>query len=97
MAKATYLNDLLKAYRAEQSVRWVRTNSPYKNMSKSRWLDVMNAYNRKVLRKQRRSVGKSNKYGVRLTASSMALSIREMNMLAAVRRTLRADRGKNNG
>lgn len=50
MAKATYLKDLLKAYRAEQSARWVRTNSPYKNMSKARWLEVMNAYNRKVLK-----------------------------------------------
>ena len=92
MAKATYLKDLLKAYRTEQSVRWVRTNSPYKNISKARWLEVMNTYNRKVLRKQRHSVGKSNKFGVRLTASSMALALREMNMLAAVRRSVRASR-----
>lgn len=92
MAKATYLKDLIKAYTAEQSARWVRTNSPYKNMNKARWIGIMNAYNRKVLRKQRRSVGKSNKFGVRLTASSMALALREMNMLAAVRRSIRASR-----
>ncbi|MGO1237035.1 MAG: hypothetical protein ACTMHW_01445, partial [Hafnia alvei] len=58
----------------------------------ARWHEVKNAYNRKVLKKQRRSVGKSNKYGVRLTSSSMALALREMNMLAAVRRSVRASR-----
>lgn len=57
MAKATYLKDLLKAYTAEQSVRWVRTNSPYKNMSKARWLEVMNTYNRKVLKNSAAQLG----------------------------------------
>lgn len=92
MAKATYLNDLIKAYRTEQNIRWVRANAPYKNMSKSRWVEVMNARNRKVLREQRRAVGKSNKYRHRLTASSMAFGIYEANNLAALLRVVRARR-----
>lgn len=92
MAKATYLDELLRAYELEWIYRLDKTGSIYKNKNPNKWIAVAAAHKRKAIRRRRRSVGKSNKYGVRLTASSMALALREMNMLAAVRRSIRASR-----
>ncbi|MGB3254382.1 hypothetical protein [Buttiauxella gaviniae] len=90
MSKATYVDDLVKAYEAERLANQSRTRSPYKNMHKDRWTEVCNAYNRKTIGRAKRSVGKSNKRGCRLTARGLARSIVECNSWAAICRANRA-------
>ena len=90
MRKVSYLNDLSDAYRLEKNLLQGRCYSSYKNKPHDRWIEVMNAYNRKVIRKNRRSVGKSNKVGGRLTARVMCECLMEINMLAMVCRNNRA-------
>ncbi|OCJ30613.1 hypothetical protein [Serratia sp. 14-2641] len=83
MSKATYLNDLTRAYERERNVKWQAANSPYKHMPKKRWQEVVEAYNRKQIRKCRRSVGKSNKLGVRRTALGMVRWLNHLESIAA--------------
>lgn len=84
MAKATNLKDLIKAYEAERITFLMKTFSTYKNKSPSRWKEVAESHNRKVVRRCRRSVGNSNKLRVRKTALDLARALREINMLAQV-------------
>ncbi len=84
MAKATYLKDLIKAYETERIAFRMKTFSTYKNKSPSRWKEVAESHNRKVVRRCRRSVGNSNKLRVRKTALGLARALREINMLAQV-------------
>lgn len=77
MSKATYVDDLVKAYEAERLAIQKRCQSPYKNMHKDRWIEVCAARNRNVISKGRRSIGKSNKRGFRMTALGLALGIQE--------------------
>lgn len=90
MSKVTFLDDLHKAYVAELTVRRERTHAPYKNMHKDRWIEVCNTHNRKMIRSNRRSVGKSNKLGVRRTAKGMCGFLMEINMWATICRNNRA-------
>ncbi|OKP30174.1 hypothetical protein [Serratia fonticola] len=90
MSKVTFLDDLNKAYMAELTVRRKRACAPYKNMHKDRWTEVCNTHNRKMIRSNRRSVGKSNKLGVRRTAKGMCGFLMEINMWAMICRNNRA-------
>ena len=90
MSKATYVDDLVKAYEAERHANQKRCQAPYKNMHKDRWVEVCSAYNRKTIARSKRSVGKSNKRGCRLTARGLACSIDECNSWAAICRSNRA-------
>ncbi|EKP8507637.1 TPA: hypothetical protein ACHTSK_004650 [Escherichia coli] len=65
MSKTKYLHDLHRAYKNENQAKKDRCRSNYKNMPEQRWREVMAAHNRRVQRQRRRSVGKSNKFGVR--------------------------------
>ena len=60
MSKATYLNELNEAHRIERASRHRDARSPIKQ-GNDRWIEVCNAHNRRVIRKAKRSVGKSNK------------------------------------
>lgn len=95
MSKVTYLDALEKAHRIEQASRQLKAWAPYKNMSKDRWIEVCNAHNRKAQRKARRSVGKSNKVGIRRTAKGMCGFLNELNMLAQICRRNRQWLAKN--
>lgn len=90
MSKVTYISDLHDAYIAELAVRRERTQAPYKNMHKDRWIEVCNAHNRNKIRSGRRSVGKSNKLGIRRTAKGMCGFLMEINMWAMICRTNRS-------
>lgn len=90
MSKATYVDDLVKAYEAERLANQNRTRSPYKNMHKDRWIEVCSARNRKVIGTARRGIGKSNKRGFRLTALGLARGIQECNAWAKICRDNRA-------
>lgn len=81
MSKGTYLKELCEAHKIESNAKYRKTQSVYKNMDKSRWVEVCEAYNRKVIRKQRHKVGKSNKYGCRKTPLGM---IRYLNYIGAL-------------
>jgi hypothetical protein len=84
MSKATYLDELNDAHRIERESRHRKARSPYKNKSNDRWLEVCNAHNRRVIRKAKRSVGRSNKNGVRRTAMGMRAFLNELNMLSQI-------------
>lgn len=90
MSKATYVNDLVKAYETERLANQKRTHAPYGNMHKDRWIEVCSARNRKTIARANRSVGKSNKRRCRLTARGLARSIQECNVLAKICRDNRA-------
>lgn len=90
MAKATYLNDLLKAYEAERTAFRMKTFSTYKNKSQDRWGEITIAHNRKLIRRCRRSVGKSNKLGVRRTVLGRAKALHDINVMSHVCRGNRA-------
>lgn len=89
MSKSTYLDELNEAYRIEYESRWRNCNAPYKNMTKSRWLEVSGAHNRRVMRQARRSVGKANRLGVRRTARGMRAYLNEIHMLSSICRNNR--------
>ncbi|MFP7605593.1 MULTISPECIES: hypothetical protein [Serratia] len=95
MSKATYLDALEKAHRIEQASRQLKAWAPYKNRGKDRWIEVCNAHNRKAQRKARRSVGKSNKVGIRRTAKGMCGFLNELNMLSQICRSNRQWLAKN--
>ncbi len=86
MAKFTYLADLNAASFSELQVRQRRCQSVYKNLPTERWLVVCEAHNRRVIRKARRSVGKSNKLRCRRTPKGICAFLNELNMWAQIRR-----------
>ncbi|EJF8031377.1 hypothetical protein M9M37_001840 [Escherichia coli] len=81
MSKTTYLHDLHQAYKNENNVKRDRCRSNYKNMPEQRWREVMAAHNRRVQRKRRRSVGKSNKFGVRRLVFGLVSALMEFALL----------------
>ncbi|MDZ7320708.1 hypothetical protein N4G41_03575 [Kosakonia sacchari] len=85
MAKSSNVHDLLIAYRKQ--ARKVPTKGVY--ASKQRQQEVQAAHTRKVMRQRKRSVGKSNKLGCRLTAEIRVSLICEMNFWALVCRSNR--------
>ncbi|QAX77654.1 hypothetical protein D5F51_03270 [Yersinia hibernica] len=84
MGKVSYLKDLTEAYMAERVSKWEKCNSPYKNKPLNRWVVVMNAHNRKVIRKHRRSTGKSNRLRSRRTALGMVRSLNYLNAMSEI-------------
>lgn len=80
MSKQTYIEDLNHSYLKERQARCLRTFSPYKDRDNVRWLEVCNAYNRNQTRKALRSVGKSNKLGIRKTGEGMCGFLLELKM-----------------
>lgn len=90
MAKSTDVHDLLSAY--QKQARKIPAKGVY--ASRRRQIEVQAAHTRKVLRKRRRSVGKSNKFGFRLTAEMRLAMICEMNFIASFCRTNRQNRVK---
>ena len=84
MSKVTYLDGLNKAHNDERDSRHRNARAPYKNRGNDRWLEVCNAHNRRVIRKAKRSVGKSNKNGVRRTAMGLRGFLNELNMWSQV-------------
>ncbi|EEE0105042.1 hypothetical protein KGK69_000372 [Salmonella enterica] len=85
MAKSTDINDLLTAY--QKQARKIPAKGVY--ASKQRQIEVQAAHARKVMRQRRRSVGKSNKLGCRITAEMRVALICEMNFWALVCRSNR--------
>lgn len=85
MAKFTDVHDLLTAY--QKQARKVPAKGVY--ASKKRRDEVQAAHARKVIRKRKRSVGKSNKLGGRRRAEVLAALICEMNFWALVCRSNR--------
>jgi len=85
MAKFTDVHDLLTAY--QKQARKIPPKGVY--ASKKRQQEVQAAHTRKVLRKRRRSVGKSNKLGCRLTAEMRVALICDMNFWPLVCRSNR--------
>ncbi|CNJ04125.1 Uncharacterised protein [Yersinia aldovae] len=89
MGKVSYLNELTDAYMSEGANQREKCSSQYKNLPPVRWLEVMKAHNRKAMRKERRSAGKSNRLGARRTAIGM---VRYLNYLNAMSVTCRRNR-----
>lgn len=85
MAKSSDVHDLLTSY--QKQVRKIPAKGVY--ASRRRQIEVQAAHARKVLRKRRRSVGKSNKFGFRLTAEMRVAMICEMNFIASFCRSNR--------
>lgn len=85
MAKSTDVHDLLTAY--QKQARKIPAKGVY--ASKQRQQEVQAAHTRKVMRQRRRSVGKSNKLGCRLTAEMRVAVICDMNFWALVCRSNR--------
>ena len=79
MAKSTDVHDLLTAYQKQ-----ARNYS-----SRQRQIEVQAAHTRKLMRKRRRAVGKSNKFGCRFTAEMRVALICDMNFWALVCRSNR--------
>lgn len=87
MAKSTDVHDLLTAY--QKQARKIPPKGVY--ASRHRQVEVNAAHVRKLMRKRRRSVGKSNKLGYRLTAEMRVALICDMNFWALVCRSNRAN------
>ncbi|MDU6923636.1 hypothetical protein [Franconibacter helveticus] len=85
MAKFTDVHDLLSAY--QKQARKIPPKGVY--ASRHRQIEVNAAHVRKLMRKRRRSVGKSNKLGYRLTAEMRVALICDMNFWALVCRSNR--------
>lgn len=85
MAKSSDVHDLLIAY--QKQARKVPAKGVY--ASKQRQREVQSAHTRKIMRKRRRSVGKSNKLGCRFTAEMRVAMICDMNFWAMVCRSNR--------
>ncbi|EMH4161633.1 hypothetical protein RJ498_000848 [Pluralibacter gergoviae] len=83
MAKSTDVHDLLTAY--QKQARKIPAKGVY--ASRHRQVEVNAAHVRKLMRKRRRSVGKSNKLGGRFTAEMRVGLICDMNFWALVCRT----------
>lgn len=85
MAKSSDVHDLLTAY--QKQARRIPAKGVY--ASKKRRIEVQAAHERKVMRRRRRSVGRSNKIGYRLTAEMRVAMICDMNFWALVCRSNR--------
>lgn len=85
MAKSSDVHDLLSAY--QKQVRKIPAKGVY--ASRHRQVEVQAAHVRKIMRKSRRSVGKSNKLGCRFTAEMRVALICDMNFWALVCRSNR--------
>ncbi len=85
MTKSTDVHDLLIAY--QKQVRKIPAKGVY--ASRQRQIEVQAAHTRKIMRKRRRSVGKSNKLGCRFTAEMRVALICDMNFWALVCRSNR--------
>ncbi|EMG3895333.1 TPA: hypothetical protein ACN7P9_002961 [Klebsiella pneumoniae] len=85
MSKSTDVHDLLTAY--QKHAQKIPAKGVY--ASKQRRDEVQAAHSRKVFRQRRRSVGKSNKFGFRLTAELRVAMICDMNFWALVCRSNR--------
>lgn len=85
MAKSSDVHDLLIAY--QKQARKVPAKGVY--ASKQRRAEVNAAHARKLMRKRRRSVGKSNKLGFRITTEMQVALICDMNFWAMVCRSNR--------
>jgi hypothetical protein len=85
MAKSSDVHDLLTAY--QQQARKIPAKGVY--ASRHRQQEVQAAHTRKVLRQRKRSAGKSNKLGYRLTAEMRVALICDMNFWALVCRSNR--------
>ncbi|HFI7433950.1 TPA: hypothetical protein ACGR33_003508 [Escherichia coli] len=90
MAKSSNVHDLLAAYRKQ--ARKIPAKGVY--ASKQRQAEVNAAHARKVMRQRRRSVGKSNKLGFRVTAEMQVALICDMNFWALVCRSNRKNATK---
>ncbi|WP_223565507.1 hypothetical protein [Pantoea sp. OVA07A] len=86
MAKSSDVHDLLSAY--QKQARKIPAKGVY--ATRQRQEAVNAAHARKVRRKRRRSVGKSNKLGCRFTAEMRVALICDMNFWALVCRSNRA-------
>ncbi|PEI02674.1 hypothetical protein CRM79_05265 [Pantoea agglomerans] len=86
MAKSSDVHDLLSAY--QKQARKIPAKGVY--ATRQRQEEVNTAHARKVRRKRRRSVGKSNKLGCRFTAEMRVALICDMNFWALVCRSNRA-------
>lgn len=80
MTKSTDVHDLLTAY--QKQARKIPAKGVY--ASRQRQAEVQAAHTRKIMRKRRRSVGKSNKLGCRFTAEMRVALICDMNFWALV-------------
>ncbi|WP_097495883.1 hypothetical protein [Escherichia coli] len=85
MTKSTDVHDLLTAY--QKQARKIPAKGVY--ASRYRQVEVNAAHVRKIMRKRRRSVGKSNKLGCRFTAEMRVGLICDMNFWALVCRSNR--------
>lgn len=85
MTKSTNVHDLLTAY--QKQARKIPAKGVY--ASRKRQAEVQAAHTRKIMRKRRRSVGKSNMLGCRFTAEMRVALICEMNFWALVCRSNR--------
>ncbi len=85
MTKSTDVHDLLTAY--QKQARKIPAKGVY--ASRHRQVEVNAAHVRKIMRKRRRSVGKSNKLGCRFTAEMRVGLICDMNFWALVCRSNR--------
>lgn len=85
MAKSSDVHDLLMAY--QKQARKVPAKGVY--ASRHRQVEVNAAHVRRLERKRRRSVGKSNKLGYRMTAEIRVALICDMNFWALVCRSNR--------
>ena len=86
MAKSSDVHDLLCAY--QKQARKIPAKGVY--ATRQRQEEVNAAHARKVRRKRRRSVGKSNKLGCRFTAEMRVALICDMNFWALICRSNRA-------
>ena len=80
MGKSTDVHDLLSAY--QKQARKIPPKGVY--ASRTRQVEVQAAHVRKIMRKRRRSVGRSNKLGCRFTAEMRVALICDMNFWALV-------------
>jgi len=85
MSNATDVHDLLVAY--QKQARKIPPKGVY--ASRHCQVEVNAAHVRKLMRKRRRSVGRSNKLGFRLTAEIRVALICDMNFWALVCRSNR--------
>ncbi|HEY2452848.1 MAG TPA: hypothetical protein VGI71_09545 [Scandinavium sp.] len=93
MSKATAIEKLAQAYSKQRRALTIRSRTVYAD--KDRWLEVCGAQNRRVRRKWRRSVGKSNKLGFRSTASGRVAAMCEADMWSQICRNNRRLGGLN--
>ena len=87
MGKSSDVHDLLIAY--QKQARKIPAKGVY--ATRQRQEEVNAAHARKIMRKRRRSVGKSNKLGCRFTAEIRVALICDMNFWAQICRSNRKE------